>query len=299
MAVFIFFLENSTPIQKHFKILIANKKTFIFVCKYANIFSIFVLNILAMSKIAKNISVLRALKKLSQTQLADELEISRSRLGSYEESRAEPPYDLLIKIADHFHIAIDALVRGDLAKTDPESLMEVGKNRILFPVIVDRQNQDMVEVVPAKAVAGYLTGYADPEFMEDLQIMNLPFKIVGKHRAFAIKGDSMPTLKDGTFVVGKYVESLKEIKEGQTYIVLTKDDGVVYKRLYREDKKSNDNFQFHSDNTAYSPYIVKSENIIEIWSFVCSLNIGEFKPQDLNLDSMIRFLQSFRVEMGK
>lgn len=257
------------------------------------------LNILAMSKIAKNISVLRALKKLSQNQLADELEISRSRLGSYEESRAEPPYDLLIKIADYFHIAIDALVRGDLAKTDPESLLEIGKNRILFPVIVDRQNQDMVEVVPAKAVAGYLTGYADPEFMEDLPIMNLPFKIVGKHRAFAIKGDSMPPLKDGTFVVGKYVESLKEIKEGQTYIVLTKEDGVVYKRLYREDKKSNDVFQFHSDNTAYSPYTVKSENIIEIWSFVCSLNIGEFKPQDLNLDSMIRFLQSFRVEMGK
>ena len=43
-----------------------------------------------MSKIAKNISVLRALKKLSQTQLSDELDISRSRLGSYEEGRAEP-----------------------------------------------------------------------------------------------------------------------------------------------------------------------------------------------------------------
>jgi SOS-response transcriptional repressor LexA len=109
----------------------------------------------------------------------------------------------------------------------------------------------------------------------------------------------MPPLKDGTFVVGKYVESLSEVKEGQTYIVLTKEDGVVYKRLYREDKKSTDVFQFHSDNPVYSPYTVKSENIIEIWSFVCSLNIGEFKPQDLNLESMIRFLQSFRVEMGK
>ena len=95
------------------------------------------------------------------------------------------------------------------------------------------------------------------------------------------------------------MESLKEVKEGQTYIILTKEDGVVYKRLYREDKKSNDVFQFHSDNQTYSPYTVKSENIIEVWSFVCSLNIGEFKPQDLNLDSMIRFLQSFRVEMGK
>jgi transcriptional regulator with XRE-family HTH domain len=166
-------IENGTG-PRTFKISDHKQIIFNFICKCANIFSIFVLNILAMSKIAKNISVLRALKKLSQTQLADELDISRSRLGSYEEGRAEPPYDLLIKIADHFHIAIDALVRGDLAKTDPESLLEIGKNRILFPVIVDRQNQDMVEVVPAKAVAGYLTGYADPEFMEDLPIMKRP-----------------------------------------------------------------------------------------------------------------------------
>ena len=159
------------------------------------------LNILAVSKIAKNITVLRGLKKLSQMQLSEKLDISRSRLGSYEEGRAEPPYDLLIKIADYFHIAIDALVRGDLAKTDPDSLLKMGENRILFPMIVDRDTNDLIEVIPAKAVAGYLTGYADPEFIEDMPVMNLPFKIVGKHRAFSIKGDSMPPLKDGTFVV--------------------------------------------------------------------------------------------------
>ncbi|MGQ0829983.1 MAG: XRE family transcriptional regulator [Bacteroidota bacterium] len=251
-----------------------------------------------MSKIAKNISVLRALKKQSQTQLADQLEISRSRLGSYEEGRAEPPYDLLIKIADYFHVAIDAIVRADFSKTDPDGLLKIGNNRLLFPVMVDKENNDMVEVVPLKAIAGYLTGYADPQFIEELPIMNLPFKITGKHRAFSIKGDSMPPLKDGTIVVGKYVESLSEIKNGQTYIVLTKEDGVVYKRIYNN-KKSADAFEFHSDNVTYSPYTVKAENILEVWSFVCSLNIGEFKPQDLNIDSMIRFLQSFRVEMGK
>lgn len=231
-------------------------------------------------------------------QLSDHLEISRSRLGSYEEGRAEPPYDLLIKIADYFHVAIDALVRADFSKTDPNGSLKVGENRILFPIIVDKENNDLVEVVPLKAIAGYLTGYSDPQFIEELPIMNLPFKITGKHRAFSIKGDSMPPLKDGTIVVGKYVESLSEIKNGQTYIVLTKEDGVVYKRIYA-DKKSNNTFEFHSDNVTYSPYTVKAENILEIWSFVCSLNIGEFKPQDLNIDSMIRFLQSFRVEMGK
>ncbi len=252
-----------------------------------------------MSKIAKNIRVLRDLRKLSQEELAAKLEINRSRLGSYEEGRAEPPYNLLIRIADYFHVAIDALVRGDLAKTDPQALMNIGKNRILFPVMTDKDNNDIIEVVPIRASAGYLTGYADPEFIQDLPIMGLPFKIVGKHRAFTIKGDSMPPLKDGTIVVGRYIESLDEIKDGQTYMVLSRNDGLVYKRLYREKKKSNSIFEFHSDNPTYSPYTIPTDEILEVWSFVCSLNIGEFKPQDLNIDNMIRFLQSYRVEMGK
>jgi transcriptional regulator with XRE-family HTH domain len=252
-----------------------------------------------MTKIAKNIRVLRGLKKLSQEQLAEELKINRSRLGAYEEGRNEPPIEILISLSTFFQISIDALIRGDLSQTDPEALMKIGKNRILFPIKVDKENNDVIEVVPVKAMAGYLNGYADPEFIENLSIMNLPFKIVGKHRAFTIKGDSMPPLKDGTIVVGKYVESLNEIKDGQTYIVLTKNDGVVYKRLYREKKKSAEPFLFCSDNKVYASYTVSATDILEVWSFVCSLNIGEYKTQDLNMENVIRFLQSQRVELGK
>ncbi len=250
-----------------------------------------------MSKIAKNIKVLRDLKKISQEQLAEDLSINRSRLGAYEEGRNEPPIELLITISRYFQISIDALICGDLSQTDPEALMKIGKNRILFPILVDKQNNDIIEVVPVKASAGYLTGYSDPQFIQDLPIMNLPFKILGKHRAFGIKGDSMPPLKEGAILVGKYMESLDEVKEGQTYIVLTKNDGLVYKRLYREKKKSS--FVFQSDNSSYQPYTVAASEILEVWSFVCSLNIGEFKPQDLNIDNVIRFLQSYRVEMKR
>lgn len=252
-----------------------------------------------MSRIAKNIRVLRELKKFTQDQLAEALEINRSRIGAYEESRSEPPYDLLIKIADYFHISTDALLKGDLSKTSPESLMKIGKNRTLFPITVDKNGNDLIEVVAVKASAGYLNGYADPHFIEALPVMNLPFKIVGKHRAFGIKGDSMPPLNDGSIAVGRYVESLEEIKDGQTYIVLTKNDGIVYKRLYRKKKNSTNAFEYHSDNPVYKPYTINSADIIEVWSFVCSLNIGEHKPADLNIDNMIRFLQSYRVEMGK
>jgi len=122
-----------------------------------------------MSKIAYNIRYLRDLKKLSQEALADDLKITRARLGAYEEVRNEPPIEILIKFSDYFHISIDALVRTDLRKTNLDSLIKIGNNRTLFPIMIDKENKDYIEVIPAKASAGYLNGYADPEFVEKIK----------------------------------------------------------------------------------------------------------------------------------
>src|ERR1043165_7700168 len=95
------------------------------------------------NKIANNIRFLRQLRGLSQEEMADELEITRSRIGGYEEGRNEPPIDLLIKLSEYFHIAIDALIKGDLKKKNPDALIKIGKNRILFPVIIDNEGEDI------------------------------------------------------------------------------------------------------------------------------------------------------------
>lgn len=246
-----------------------------------------------MSKISKNIRHLRLLKKWSQEQLAEQLEIPRARIGSYEEERCDPPIDTVIKLSNLFHIAVDALVKCDLSKFDSESFMKVGENRILFPIVIDKSNNDLVEVVTIKASAGYLTGYADPEYIEKLPLMNLPFKTVGKHRAFPIQGDSMPPLKNGCYVIGKYVESINEIENGATYIVITKDEGLVYKRLYKKGKS----IELHSDNANYQPYSIKASEIVELWKFVCNLNNSDTKDEDANMENMMRMLQRMQADI--
>ena len=100
-----------------------------------------------MSKVFSNLKYLRLQKSMSQEQLADNLGITRSRLGAYEENRNEPSIDLLISISDFFHVAVDALVRGDFSKTNLDGLMKIGKNRMLFPVLIDDDGRDMVELV--------------------------------------------------------------------------------------------------------------------------------------------------------
>ena len=84
-----------------------------------------------MSKISFNIRRLRELKKLSQENLADELQITRARLGAYEEGRSAPPIEILIKLSEYFRISLDLLLKTDLRKTDSATLMNIGNNRVL------------------------------------------------------------------------------------------------------------------------------------------------------------------------
>jgi transcriptional regulator with XRE-family HTH domain len=249
-----------------------------------------------MSKISSNIRFLRQLKGLSQEQLADDLKVTRSRIGGYEEARNEPPIDLLIRLSEYFHIAVDALIRGDLKKTNLDGLMKIGKNRILFPILIDSDGNDMVELIPVKAQAGYLRGYSDPDYIERLPKMKLPFLPTGKHRAFPIKGDSMPPIKEGSFIIGKFLERVEEIKIGKTYVVVTKDDGLSYKRVMNMTKKE---IELHSDNKLYKPYKVKTEEVLELWEYTCCINMNQYNDDELNLNSIMNMLRSLKVELSE
>lgn len=62
--------------------------------------------------ISNQIYLLRIGKKITQTQLAKVLNISPSTLGMYEQGRRTPSIDILIKLADYFHVSLDYLITG-------------------------------------------------------------------------------------------------------------------------------------------------------------------------------------------
>ena len=251
---------------------------------------------LAMKKISKNIAHLRHLRGISQEYLANDLNITRSRLSSWEEHRAEPPIDLIVRLSEYFNVSIDSLLKIDLTKVnDLRDLLKIGGNRILFPVMVDGEGKDLVELVPIRASAGYLQGYSDESFIESLPRISLPFTDSGKFRGFPIQGDSMPPIEQGAYIIGKYVEELTDIKDGKTYVVLTQNDGLVYKRLYNKIEEDG-TIHLHSDNKAYYPYQVKPEEVFELWSFVCSLNPSDSPISDLVYNS-IQNLQADVAEL--
>jgi transcriptional regulator with XRE-family HTH domain len=249
-----------------------------------------------MDLLADNLKYLRAQKNISQQVLAEALIITRGSYAKYEDGTREPSIEVIKRISHYFHISIDILVSVDLRKISIDQLLKMDDNRILLPITVDRQGKDYIEIIPHKARAGYLSGYSDPEFIENLQHIALPFLSKAKYRAFPVQGDSMPPHKEGSFIVGKYLEKISAIQDGKTYIILSKSEGIVYKRVYRKNKKEN-TLLLHSDNPIYKPYEIKPQEILEIWEYAASIATKEFQPEDLNYESVRDMFRQLRMEI--
>jgi transcriptional regulator with XRE-family HTH domain len=217
-----------------------------------------------MSKISENIKYLRKQKGLTQQQFADNMEIKRSLVGAYEEERADPKYDLLQKFSEYFELSIDELINDTINDKWKKKPNLSASNVRVLSITVDKNDNENIELVPVKASAGYLNGYADPEFVGALPKFSLPMFKSGTFRAFEIKGDSMLPLSSGSVIISEYVENWNDLKVGETAVVVSKNEGVVYKRMGSK-LKQDKGLKLVSDNPIYDPYYVPAEDILEIW----------------------------------
>lgn len=235
-----------------------------------------------------NIKFLRTRKKLTQDQLSVALEIKRSTLNNYENGISGPSIQSLILLSDYFHVAIDTLLRVDLAKLRESQLYELehgqdvflkGSNIRVMATTVDRMNRDNIELVSAKAKAGYTNGFADPEYISELPVFQLPFlSTERKYRTFQISGDSMLPIPDGAWVTGEFVQDWNSIKNGELYVVLTLNEGLVFKQLQNE-LAERGCFRLISLNKVYEPYELAASEIREIWKFVHYISKEVSEPQ--------------------
>src|SRR6476620_10757092 len=160
-----------------------------------------------MSYAGKNLRYLRKLRGWTQEEFANKLKIKRSLIGAYEEERAEPRLDVLENLCSIFKLTLDELLLKDLAASKGNNYLE--KRRQLKMA----SEAQVIQFVPVKAAAGYLAGYADPEFVDELNTFTLPMLAPGNYRAFEIVGDSMLPTPSGSVIVGEKIENVDEVLE--------------------------------------------------------------------------------------
>ena len=152
-------------------------------------------------------------------------------------------------------------------------------------VTISDKNDDLITLVNVKAAAGYLDGYGDPEFIETLPTLHIPNLKGGTHRAFEVSGQSMsPTIHNGSISIGRWVESFEDIKENYVYIVVTKTEGIVIKRvLNRIEERGKLILKSDNQNKRDHPNILlEPSDVLELWRLRGAF-IFEFpEPNELN-----------------
>jgi transcriptional regulator with XRE-family HTH domain len=205
----------------------------------------------------KNLKYLRKLRGWTQEEFANKLRIKRSLLGAYEEERAEPRIDVLEVVCDMFKLTLDDLLRKDLSDNKSNYLAK----RRAMKLASGRPD---IPFVPVKAAAGYLAGFADPEFIDELNTFTLPMLAGGNYRAFEIIGDSMLPTPSGSVIVGEKVDDLEHVKNNAPCIVVSRNEGIVYKRIQKNGKQKN-KLTLVSDNPVFHPYTINTEEVLEMW----------------------------------
>ncbi|MCX6303272.1 MAG: LexA family transcriptional regulator [Bacteroidia bacterium] len=224
-----------------------------------------------------NIKFLRKRRGRTQDDVAVALNLKRSTLSGYENGVAQPGIEILVSFSRYFNLSIDTLLKIDISKLSESQLGELergydayvkGSNLRVLTTTVSADNVENIELVPEKAKAGYATGYADPEYIEELPRFRLPFlSEKRKYRTFQLKGDSMLPIPDGSWVTGEFVQDWREIISGKAYVVFTINDGIVFK-VVENNLKNDGKLVLYSLNPIYEPYEVHINEVKEIWKFV-------------------------------
>ena len=254
-----------------------------------------------MSYAGKNLKYIRKQREWTQEEMANQLQIKRSLVGAYEEERAEPRLEVQEAICALFNISLEEFLFQDLSLKGNEgsesgSGMSYLDRRRSMKIDKSSSSAPIVPFVPVKAAAGYLAGYADPEFLDELNTFTLPMLAPGDYRAFEIIGDSMLPTPSGSVIVGEKVDSIKDVKNSNTYIVVSNSDGVVYKRIITNDDNKN-KLTLLSDNPLYEPYQVNSEDIVEVWKAVYIIHKAGAQPM-WNVDQLAGVVNSLQDKIS-
>jgi transcriptional regulator with XRE-family HTH domain len=224
-----------------------------------------------------NIKLLRKRRNRTQDELAHILDMKRSTLSGYENEVAEPGIHALMAFSKYFGVAVDTLIRVPLHQLSESQLSELERGNDVFlrgsklrvlATTVDGDNEENIELVNEKAKAGYTNGFADPQFIQQLPTFQLPFLSHNKkYRTFQLSGDSMLPIPDRSWVTGEFLQDWNDVVSGEAYVVLTLDDGIVFKVV--EDLLEKDNkLTMYSLNPIYEPFDLNIAEIREIWRFV-------------------------------
>jgi len=185
---------------------------------------------------------------------------------------------------------MDMLVKEDLTALDWQNYWSLKDNWLKYMPLHEVMRRNRIIIAPEEhhARAGISAGQYDDEYME-AETITLPKEPGGESMAFPIKGDSMPPIYDGDYVVGVNVQ-LDSVQDGKTYVVrFQEDEGSPLESLYKvvyNKAKEDGTLHLHSTNPGYKPRKVEVSKVIDIYEYFCHISYVEPSEGQLTIDDL-------------
>lgn len=167
-------------------------------------------------------------------------------------------------------------IRNKNTNLDREQSSSNSSNGLLLD---NNSNIIHVPLVHQYAYAGYIGGFADSEYIEDLP--KIPFIVdhanyKGNYLAFEVRGDSMDnntseSYSFGDKVLGRKIEQHhwnNKLHINQwDFIIVHQTDGILIKRIIDHNLESGE-ITLHSLNEMYEDFTINLSEVVQIFNIV-------------------------------
>lgn len=238
----------------------------------------------------KDLKDLRIKKNISQRELSELTGVPLGTIGRLESSGEEIKKLQTNMVFEAFFKNEEKLNRNEShprleatplhLASDPHDFDYDGSR---FEDLGDGTIRMRVPIIPFKAYAGYLRGFQDPEFYEDLKTISVDVykEHKGNYIAFEVSGDSMITADPGLFeymalpgwkAVGRELPKHHwkyklHTHKTDTWIIVHNTEGILIKNIAQHDVEES-TITIHSLNPKYADEVLQLNDVAQIFSVV-------------------------------
>jgi transcriptional regulator with XRE-family HTH domain len=119
----------------------------------------------------------------------------------------------------------------------------------------------LIPFIKQNVVKDYLANCQKVDFLRALPTISLPFINSDRSRAFEM-GNDFPM--QNSIVIGVGISDWTEINDGKFYVLVTAQQGVIYRRVYNQ-VKIKGALLLSSDNSSIPSFEISIKDVVEIW----------------------------------
>jgi len=192
--------------------------------------------------------------KIPQKQVISDLGVPQSYASALMNGKKEVGKEIAKKLSDLYGFDQSLILLDGSSTSIKNSSNDLGS--IEYPTLnspnqfIDLKDGKILMIiakVEEPAYAGYLSGYSDPEYIENLPMHSIIVekRHRGTYRAFEIVGDSMDdgtkeSIPDGSVATGReiiqsYWSTKFHTHRFKDYIIVSHTEGIIAKRITHQD----------------------------------------------------------------